>query len=136
MNVRNCRKCGRLFNYVVGPVFCQQCKEELEKKFQDVKKYVRENPGANITEVSEECEVFPEQIRQWIREDRLQFADDSPIKVACESCGKMINSGKFCDKCKANLQNGLREALNEGKKNDVAKTTQSSADSRNRMRYL
>lgn len=55
MNVRNCRKCGRVFNYVVGPVICQQCKEELEKKFQEVKNYVRENPGANIMEASEAC---------------------------------------------------------------------------------
>lgn len=136
MNVRNCRKCGRVFNYVVGPVICQQCKEELEKKFQEVKNYVRENPGANIMEVSEACEVFPEQIRQWIREERLQFTDDSSIKVPCEGCGKMINSGRFCDKCKSTLQNGFREALNSGKPGKPVKQESEAQNGRNRMHFL
>ena len=43
-----------------------------------------------MTEVCEECDVEPQQIQTWIRQERLPFSDDSPIKVACESCGKMI----------------------------------------------
>ena len=76
MNVRNCRKCGRIFNYVLGPIMCPKCREDQEAKFQEVKKYVQEHHGADIIEVSEECDVDPGQIRQWIREERLQFADD------------------------------------------------------------
>ena len=53
MNVRNCRKCRRLFNYVVGPVLCNNCKKEMEEVFQTVKKYVRENPGSDIRMVAE-----------------------------------------------------------------------------------
>ncbi len=40
MNVRNCRKCGNLFNYVSGPPICMACREKLEEKFQEVKKYI------------------------------------------------------------------------------------------------
>lgn len=87
-------------------------------------------------EVSEACEVFPEQIRQWIREERLQFADDSSIKVPCESCGKMINSGRFCDKCKANLQNGFREALEGGNPGKPVRQDIEVQNSRNRMYFL
>ena len=41
MNARNCRKCGKLFNYVSGPPICMACREALEKKFQEVKEYIR-----------------------------------------------------------------------------------------------
>ena len=74
-DIRNCRICGKIFNYVMGPVVCPRCKEKLEEKFQEVKKYIQDNHGADIPEVSEACDVDPAQIRQWIREDRLQFAD-------------------------------------------------------------
>ena len=34
MDVRNCKKCGKLFNYVSGPMICPLCKEELEEKLE------------------------------------------------------------------------------------------------------
>ena len=111
MNVRNCRKCGRIFNYVVGPAICPACREAMEEKFQEVKKYVQDNRNATIPDVSEACDVDPNQIKQWIREERLQFADDSPIKVTCEVCGAMILSGRYCDKCKLEMVNNLNGAI-------------------------
>ena len=110
-DIRNCRICGKIFNYVMGPVVCPRCKEKLEEKFQEVKKYIQDNHGADIPEVSEACDVDPAQIRQWIREDRLQFADDSPIMIPCEKCGKMIRSGRFCEQCKAEMTNTFRNAF-------------------------
>ena len=32
MNVRNCRHCGRIFNYVAGPIMCPACREKMEEK--------------------------------------------------------------------------------------------------------
>ena len=72
MNVRNCKKCGRIFNYVSGMPICMQCKEKLEEKFQEVKKYIQENRHASIPQVSEACEVSTNQIQQWLREERLE----------------------------------------------------------------
>ena len=40
MDVRNCKTCGRLFNYMGGAPLCPECKAALEKKFEDVKVYV------------------------------------------------------------------------------------------------
>jgi len=110
MNVRNCRSCGRLFNYVLGPIICPLCREEKEKKFQEVKEYVRDHRLANIGDVSKDCEVEVSQIHQWIREDRLQFAEDSPIRVACEKCGVMMRSGVYCDRCKKEMTDNLGSA--------------------------
>ena len=43
MNVKNCRKCGRIFNYIGGQPICPTCREEAEKKFETVKNYIKEN---------------------------------------------------------------------------------------------
>ena len=48
MNVRNCRKCGKLFNHIMGMPVCPACREKLEQKFQEVKKYIRENRMSGI----------------------------------------------------------------------------------------
>lgn len=111
MNVKNCRKCGRLFNYIMGPNICPACKESMEAKFQEVKKYIQQHGKASMKQVSEECEVDTAQIQQWIRQERLQFSDDSPIRVACEMCGKMIGSGKYCQECKDKMARQLNSAM-------------------------
>lgn len=111
MNVRNCRKCGRIFNYVVGPHICPACREKQEEKFQEVKNFIRENKDATINVVSEECDVEIPQIQQWIREERLAFSDDSPIGVSCENCGTMIKTGRFCEKCKKEMAADLSNAI-------------------------
>ncbi|MBE5883558.1 MAG: flagellar protein [Lachnospiraceae bacterium] len=113
MNVRNCRNCGRIFNYVMGPFLCPRCREKLEEKFQIVKEYIREHPGITIPEVSEACEVDPSQIRQWLREERLQLSEDSPIYLNCDGCGALIRCGKYCDKCKTNTTRDLQSVLKQ-----------------------
>lgn len=124
MEVKNCRKCGRIFNYIGGMPICPMCKENLEKKFEEVKNYIRENPQSGIPDISKDCEVETGQIQQWIREERLVFADDSPVGIPCERCGTMIHSGRYCDKCKNELASGLNNSIakpqapvNEPKKN-------------------
>ncbi|MBO5336046.1 MAG: flagellar protein [Lachnospiraceae bacterium] len=113
MNVRNCRNCGRIFNYLAGPHICQRCREELEAKFQEVKEYIRKNPGVSIPEVSDACDVEPSQIRQWLREERLELTENSPIYLTCEGCGASIRCGRFCETCKNNTAAGLKNVLRE-----------------------
>ena len=111
MQVRNCRKCGRLFNYVTGPGICPACLQAVEDKFQEVKKYIQQHGKADMKEICQECEVDTAQIQQWIRQERLQFSDDSPIKVSCEMCGKMISGGRFCAECKDKMARQLNSAM-------------------------
>lgn len=136
MNVRNCRKCGKIFNYVMGPIVCPQCREEQEAKFQEVKEYVQDHRGADIAEVSKECDVEPSQIRQWIREERLEFAEDSPIRISCEGCGAMIRSGRYCDKCKMEMTNGFKHAIGQDKKKEPVSQPAPRKSERDKMRYL
>ncbi len=64
MDVINCKGCGRLFNALTRVRLCPNCQAKLEDKFQEVKKYINENPGSTIDIVSEECEVSAKQIKQ------------------------------------------------------------------------
>ena len=134
MNIRNCRRCKKLFNYVVGPYLCPQCREEMEKKFQEVKKYVQEHSHADVQTVSEECEVDHMQIRQWVKEERLVFSDDSAMGIACERCGTTIKSGRFCEKCKAEMANGFRSAMTPNTQQNTTKKDDSHTNPK--MRYL
>lgn len=134
MNVRNCRSCRRLFNYIAGPALCPACREKMEEKFQEVKEYIRDNPHVTIPEVSEACDVDPQQIRQWLREDRLELTEESSIMLNCESCGAMIRSGKLCDKCKTSLANGFRDAVRKDAPKEPEVTKKNSSGSK--MRFL
>ena len=71
MEVRNCRSCGRLFNYMGGAPLCPACQKKLEEKFQEVKAFLEENPNSSVETVAEELDVSVKQIRQWIRETAL-----------------------------------------------------------------
>ena len=107
MEVRNCRNCKRLFNYLGGPPICPACKDELEKKFMEVKEYIRENKGVGIKQVATDMDVSENQIRQWVREERLEFAADSGEVFHCEQCGAPIHTGRFCENCKKSMATNL-----------------------------
>ncbi|MCR5627466.1 MAG: flagellar protein [Lachnospiraceae bacterium] len=111
MDVRNCRKCGKLFNYIAGPGICPQCMEKSEEEFQKVKEYLRNNPSATVATTAEACEVEIGQIRQWLREERLTFSSAEGSDLTCEKCGKPIISGRFCEACKNDMAHGLNAAI-------------------------
>ena len=110
MGVRNCSRCGKIFNYVVGQPICESCRKELEQEFQKVKDYIKENPGQGVKEVAEACEVPENQIKQWVREERLEFSKGSGA-LNCEQCGEPIATGRFCEKCKASMANNLNASV-------------------------
>lgn len=109
MEVRNCKGCGKLFNYLSGPPLCPSCASALDAKFEEVKEYVYDHPRVGVQEVSDEMEVSVSQIKQWIREERLSFAEDSMIGLECEGCGITIKTGRFCKSCKDKLAKGLTD---------------------------
>lgn len=136
MDVRNCRMCGKLYNYIGGAYrgLCPDCIKKMEDKFVDVKEFINEHGTATISQVSEACDVSVKQIEKWVREERLCFASDSPIGIACEKCGAMIKSGRFCDKCKSSMTNEFSNAYSS-KKPAPATQSQETRD-RGKMRFL
>lgn len=131
MDVRNCKNCGKLFNFVSGPPICNGCNKKLEDKFAEVKEYIYNNPGAVIQEIADTFEVSIPQIHKWIREERLSFAEDSMVGIECENCGANIKTGRFCKSCKDKLANNLNSIYKEPEKPSKGKP-----DANARMRFL
>ena len=63
MEIITCKGCGKLFNYIQGQRICPSCQKRIEDKFIEVKKYVRENPNADIQVISADMDVSVRQIK-------------------------------------------------------------------------
>ena len=113
MDVRNCKTCGKLFNYIGGSPLCPSCNRVLDEKFSQVKEYIYNHPGAGMQEVSEENDVTIPQIQKWVREERLAFSDESLVGIECERCGTTIKTGRFCQMCKDKMANNLGSIYRE-----------------------
>lgn len=132
MEVKNCRECGRLFNYVSGTRLCPACKDKLEQKFFEVRDYIYANKNATVSQISEDNEVSVQQIKQWIREERLFFSDDSLVGIECENCGTTIKTGRFCEKCKKKMANNIESVYKKEQPADMRKEQRDRA----KMRFL
>jgi flagellar operon protein (TIGR03826 family) len=113
-DIRNCRKCGKIYNYLGGPPICSVCRQEEEEDFQRVKKYLYENPGASMTQVSTELDISIEKIKRFLKEGRLEIAgDDGNLVLECENCGKSIKSGRYCAECERMLAASFKSAADQ-----------------------
>ncbi|NLG89099.1 MAG: flagellar operon protein YvyF [Clostridiaceae bacterium] len=109
--IKYCRECRKIFQYVSGPVLCPVCRKIDEEEFEKVRKFLREFPGANMQEVSDNTGVSPVKISRWLKEERLEVSEDSPVALNCEKCGVRIRSGRFCVECSKGL---AREMMSAG----------------------
>jgi uncharacterized protein len=124
MEVKVCKNCKKLFNYIYGPEICPNCSKAIEKekedpekkesssilrpmvkeeeeKYEQVKDYIIAHPKATIVQIAEANDVIPTKLLDWVREERLEFSDDSVHAwFTCEKCGAKIKSGRLCNICK------------------------------------
>lgn len=132
MDVRNCKKCGNLFNFQ-GENLCPTCAKEMEQKFFEVRDYIYKNPTASMSVVAEEMEVPIQQIKKWVRQERLSFTKDSGISIDCEKCGRAILTGRFCRECKGKMTNSFSSAYVE---KQPEKKEGQKVSSKGKMRFL
>jgi flagellar operon protein (TIGR03826 family) len=131
MEVRVCKRCKKMFQHISGPDICPKCKQNEEELFQIVKAYLRKNPGATMSEVSQETEVSISLIESFLKQGRLEVAPNSPIALGCEGCGTRILTGRFCSKCHASLVDDLADAAK-----DITKSKDTANKSAEKMRFL
>lgn len=101
--IRYCKGCRKIFQYVSGPVLCPVCKKIDDEEYEKVRTFLRDFPGANMREVSDNTGVSPNKISRWLRDGRLEVSEDSPVALNCEKCGVRIRSGRFCVECSKGL---------------------------------
>lgn len=114
MNIRNCIRCGKIYNYD-GFRICPTCRKDDEVDFQKVKDYLYENPGANISQVHEGTKVDTDKIIEFLREGRLEISGGGNLILECESCGVSISTGRFCNRCATELQRQMGQVIGKPK---------------------
>lgn len=108
MDLRNCRKCDRMYGYD-GIDLCPKCRNDDSEDLKNVKNYLYDNPGASIKSVSEETGVAHSKILKFLREEKIEISADSENMILdCERCGKAIRSGKYCDQCVNELKSEFK----------------------------
>ncbi|HEX3027936.1 MAG TPA: MerR family transcriptional regulator [Clostridia bacterium] len=135
-DIRNCRRCGKIFNYIGGAPICPVCKDQDEEDFKRVKEFLYKYPGASMTEVSTALDISVEQITKYLKDGRLEIInDEGNLILECESCGKAIKTGRFCNECANGLANDFKSTASR-----IAGTIKPSAPETDRkaigMRYL
>lgn len=132
MEICTCKECRRLFNYLSGVQLCTDCRRKQEEKFQEVKRYLRENPGASLEQLSESCGVKGGYVTQWVREGRLELSDCAEADIRCRRCGTTIPGGRLCGRCKRDF---LYEWNELEDKNQKPQPTDDTGDTKPRMRF-
>ncbi|KXZ39056.1 flagellar operon protein TIGR03826 [Alkalithermobacter thermoalcaliphilus JW-YL-7 = DSM 7308] len=110
MELINCSKCGRTFGSVNGEKYCSKCRDDDYDDFVKVRDYLYDNPKSTIKEVSEETGVSEKKILKFLKEERIEIAEEANAILSCERCGKSIKSGRYCETCKLALQKELETA--------------------------
>lgn len=115
MDIRNCRRCGKVYRYD-GYRICPKCRQEEEEEFRKVREYIYDNPNSDIQTISEETGVPVKKILNFLKEGRLEVRDENTnLLLACERCGKPIKSGRFCDRCIVEMKRELKSAASKNK---------------------
>lgn len=126
MNLDNCPRCGRLFvKNLMG--LCQLCIKDLEHEYEICVKYLRENRGANIQELSDATDISIKEITRFIREGRISIANSPNLMYPCEVCGTLIRDGHMCDSCRSRLRKDLTNAAQLNATPDTSKKTAEGA---------
>jgi flagellar operon protein (TIGR03826 family) len=111
MEIKNCRRCGKIFQYN-GNRICPACIHKEDEDFMLVKEYLKTHPGSTTIELSENTGVDVKTIIRFIRSglldsDEYELADG---ELECENCGQPIKTGRFCESCLNELQRGFQKA--------------------------
>ncbi len=102
--LRNCRRCGKLFVYTGSP-YCRQCLDEDEEVFLKVKEYIEKRPKCTMMDVSKDLGVPTDKILQFLREGKLELSKENVnMLLACERCGRSIFTGRYCKECAVEME--------------------------------
>lgn len=114
MELKNCKKCGRTFGSVDGEDYCKKCKTvQLDELFKIVRDFLYANPGATVEEVHNKTGIEKKVIIKFLRDERIEIVEDENALLTCQRCGVSIKTGKFCDKCKHEIDRELRSAVHD-----------------------
>ncbi|MCI8893921.1 MAG: hypothetical protein HFI41_04585 [Lachnospiraceae bacterium] len=98
-DIKYCDICHRPLPMEYKPNLCPICKEE--ELFSQVRDYIRSN-DVNEHDVAEHFGLSVRQVKEWIREGRIEYKANQPISITplyCLACGATIAFGSYCQTC-------------------------------------
>lgn len=98
-----CRKCKQLFEFSIVGQLCPNCMANEEEKYQNVRSYIKDNPGVSVNEISSATGINAAKILGYIKEERLEIVAGSGVMLKCKNCSADITTGMFCDACKRTM---------------------------------
>lgn len=107
--LRNCNICGKVFVRINRNI-CPDCLDKEEQEFEEVRRYLKENPGASVMEISEITGVHEDKILKWMREGRIDASYRADGRITCKRCGTSITAGNLCSKCAQSLATQFKSA--------------------------
>ncbi len=121
LKIQNCKKCGKVFQTNGFLEICINCREQDEKQFHKIREYLRAHPGSNIWEIAQNTEVPVAEIKRYLREERLEIIQGENGFINCDSCGKPIQTGRYCDSCASKLAHDFKVVFNTNHKDRKVK---------------
>ncbi len=137
-----CEECGSPLQYRgIGEYRCEKCGHLMYDDYGTVRNYLEINPGANSATVSAATGVSEKEIKNMLREEKLQIRPDSRSFLQCEACGKPVLSGRYCAECSklavaAAKKKKQKEELEEKKEHVVGVSTDFVFADKGRKRFI
>lgn len=132
-----CKRCHHVFQRTGIEEVCPQCAPLDEEEFRRIKEYLEEHQGASSSEVMRVLGVSLNQIKRYLREERLEIIGDNKGFIRCDGCGKPLSSGRYCEICYkdaiARKEFGFYKG--SGTKGDSAQNKKEDTKARNRVYY-
>lgn len=102
-----CQMCsGNLVEVHVGIFRCVSCGYLNKSHFQLIRDCLAENGALNAMEISDRTGVPRKTVEYFLLEEKLEIPVWSDIRIACQNCGALINTGRYCEKCKRSIAMG------------------------------
>lgn len=117
----HCPDCGGVMVFQgVGEYECEDCGKVEYDDYGKVRSYIEKHRGATAGDVERDTGVNQKSIRKMLRDERLEVAAESRTFLRCEVCGENIRSGRFCQKCKVNVNRRIEEQARAVKNSNIA----------------
>jgi flagellar operon protein (TIGR03826 family) len=117
MEIRNCPRCGKLFQ-ALSQNICPNCVKKDEELFRSVKQYIDDNPNCTLAQLSGGTDVSAGRILRYVKEGRLIISQGMKGEIVCESCGKPIMTGRYCDSCVIKFNQDVENIFKKSSKGD------------------
>ncbi len=112
MDIRNCKRCGGLYNFN-GTAVCNNCAKQEQEDFDTIRDYLFEHPNSTAPEISQATKIDMKIISRFLKEGRLRYEGKEGV-LNCERCGETIETGRFCKNCLQELQTELKGSNRPG----------------------